>query len=87
MPAQSSNSSPGLNYWYGSGGSLPDALEGLPPGSSNPRLMRRASEAVVQASGIQICPRRPHDMANNNLTSPCIWLKHNPVGCSEANEL
>ncbi|KAA8615376.1 Zn-clus multi-domain protein [Pyrenophora tritici-repentis] len=54
MPAQSSNSSPGLNYWYGSGGSLPDALEGLPPNSSNPRLMRRASEAVVQASGIQI---------------------------------
>jgi len=53
MPAQSSNSSPGINYWYGSG-SLPDTLEGLPPGSSNPRLMRRASEAVVHAAGIQI---------------------------------
>jgi len=44
----------GLNYWYGSAGSLPDALDGLPAGSSNPRLMRRASEAVVQASGIQM---------------------------------
>ncbi|KAI4955194.1 hypothetical protein J4E91_001052 [Alternaria rosae] len=53
MPAQSSNSSPGLNYWYGSG-SLPDTLEGLPQGSANPRLMRRASEAVGQAQGIQI---------------------------------
>lgn len=53
MPSQSSNTSPGLNYWYGSG-SLPDALEGLPQDSSNPRLMRRASAAVTQAAGIQI---------------------------------
>jgi hypothetical protein len=70
MPAQPSNSSPGtsascptldltlthttgLNYWYGSG-SLPDTLEGLPQGSANPRLMRRASEAVGQAQGIQM---------------------------------
>jgi hypothetical protein len=70
MPAQSSNSSPGtsalcpaldppliyttgLNYWYGSG-SLPDSLEGLPQGSANPRLMRRASETVGQAQEIQM---------------------------------
>ncbi|KAF1841951.1 uncharacterized protein K460DRAFT_409390 [Cucurbitaria berberidis CBS 394.84] len=52
MPPQSTNSSPGPNYWYGSN-SLPDALEGLPQDSSNPRMMRRASEAVVQAAGFQ----------------------------------
>jgi hypothetical protein len=40
-------------YWYGSG-SLPDALEGLPQDNPTPRLMRRASEAVVQAAGIQM---------------------------------
>ncbi|XPS73623.1 hypothetical protein M3J09_005766 [Ascochyta lentis] len=50
MPPQSNNSSPGVNYWYGSN-SLPDALEGLPQDSpNNPRMMRRASEAVVQAA-------------------------------------
>ena len=43
----------GLNYWYGSN-SLPDALEGLPQdNNSNPRMMRRASEAVAQAAGFQ----------------------------------
>ncbi|KAF2133529.1 hypothetical protein P153DRAFT_308473 [Dothidotthia symphoricarpi CBS 119687] len=52
MPPQSANSSPGLNYWYGSS-SLPDALEGPPEDSSNPRAMRRASEAIVQAPGFQ----------------------------------
>jgi len=53
MPSQSNNSSPGVNYWYGSG-SLPDALEGIPQESpNNPRVMRRASEAVVQAAGFQ----------------------------------
>ncbi|KAF1836230.1 hypothetical protein BDW02DRAFT_587590 [Decorospora gaudefroyi] len=53
MPPQPSNSSLGLNYWYSSG-SLPDALEDLPQDISNPRLLRRASEAVVQATGIHI---------------------------------
>jgi len=53
MPSQSNNSSPGVNYWYGSG-SLPDTLEGLPQENpNNPRGMRRASEAVVQAAGFQ----------------------------------
>ncbi|KAH7380100.1 hypothetical protein BKA66DRAFT_420273 [Pyrenochaeta sp. MPI-SDFR-AT-0127] len=52
MPSQSANSSPGLNYWHGSN-SLPDALDGSPQEGSNPRLMRRASEAVVQAAGFQ----------------------------------
>jgi hypothetical protein len=71
MPPQSNNSSPGklaptssseqrltkagVNYWYGSN-SLPDALEGLPQDPpNNPRMMRRASEAVVQAGGFQRC--------------------------------
>ncbi|EUC32669.1 hypothetical protein COCCADRAFT_98128 [Bipolaris zeicola 26-R-13] len=53
MPAQPSTSSSGINYWYGSG-SLPDTLQGLPQTASNPRLMRRASDAVAQAAGIQI---------------------------------
>lgn len=69
MPSQSANSSPGkpaaestsdpfvdlftgLNYWHGSE-SLPDALDGSPQEGSNPRMMRRASEAVVQAAGFQ----------------------------------
>lgn len=53
MPAQPSTSSPGISYWYGSA-SLPDALEALPHAASNPRLMRRSSDAAAQASGIQI---------------------------------
>jgi len=52
MPSNSSTSSPGQSYWYGSN-SLPDALEGLSEEGSNPRMMRRASEAVVQAAGFQ----------------------------------
>lgn len=40
------------SYWYSSN-SLPDALDGLPQDASNPRAMRRASEAVVQAAGFQ----------------------------------
>ncbi|KAI8937164.1 hypothetical protein NX059_006376 [Plenodomus lindquistii] len=55
MPSPPSNSSPGLNYWYGSN-SLPDALDGAPQDSSNARNMRRASEAVVQATGFQSRP-------------------------------
>ncbi|KAJ4994127.1 hypothetical protein SVAN01_00604 [Stagonosporopsis vannaccii] len=47
MPPQSNNSSPG-------NASLPDALEGLPQENPNtPRMMRRASEAVVHAIGFQ----------------------------------
>ncbi|KAF1920839.1 hypothetical protein BDU57DRAFT_534576 [Ampelomyces quisqualis] len=52
MPSNSSTSSPGQNYWYGSN-SLPDALEGLSEAGSNPRMMRRASEAVIQAADFQ----------------------------------
>lgn len=52
MHPQSSNTSPAPNYWYNSN-SLPDALEGLPQDGSNPRAIRRASEAVVQAAGFQ----------------------------------
>lgn len=50
MPTQHSNPVPGQNYWYGSN-SLPDALEGLPQAEPNSRMMRRASEAVIQAAG------------------------------------
>ncbi|OAL49528.1 hypothetical protein IQ07DRAFT_644682 [Pyrenochaeta sp. DS3sAY3a] len=52
MPPKAANSSPGLNYWYGSH-SLPDALDNLPQDSSSPRMMRRASEAIVHAAGFQ----------------------------------
>ena len=43
----------GINYWYGSA-SLPDALEAHAPNHSTQRLMRRASDAVAQAAGIQM---------------------------------
>ncbi|KAH7088250.1 hypothetical protein FB567DRAFT_559914 [Paraphoma chrysanthemicola] len=52
MPSPTANSSPGLSYWYGSN-SMPDALDGVPQEDSNPRMARRASEAVVQATGFQ----------------------------------
>lgn len=52
MPSQPSNSSTGLNYWYGSHG-VPDALDGAAQDSSDAHVMRRASEAVVQATGSQ----------------------------------
>ncbi|KAF2444693.1 hypothetical protein P171DRAFT_454501 [Karstenula rhodostoma CBS 690.94] len=52
MPPESANSSPGANYWYGS--SLPNGLsnnlDGLPSDPSNPRMLRRASEAVIPSS-------------------------------------
>lgn len=62
MPSESANSSPGkpiptastltnklialpgVNYWYGN--SLPD---GLPQDGNNPRMLRRASEAVIHS--------------------------------------
>ncbi|KAF2735027.1 hypothetical protein EJ04DRAFT_534478 [Polyplosphaeria fusca] len=45
MPSESTNSSPGVNYWYHNG--LPNSLDGGLPEGPNPRMMRRASEAVI----------------------------------------
>ncbi|KAF2191060.1 hypothetical protein K469DRAFT_735940 [Zopfia rhizophila CBS 207.26] len=48
MPSDSANSPPGVNYWYGNG--LPNGLAGaLAQDGSNPRRMRRASEAVIDS--------------------------------------
>jgi len=54
FPSPSSNFRTGSAPWYGGSNSLPEGLEGLPHESSNPRMARRASEAVVQAAE---CPR------------------------------
>ncbi|KAF1978520.1 hypothetical protein BU23DRAFT_525229 [Bimuria novae-zelandiae CBS 107.79] len=59
MPPESANSSPGANYWYG--GNLPNglptgmsnSLEGLPSEPTNPRVLRRASEAVIPSNAFQ----------------------------------
>ncbi|CAI6340321.1 unnamed protein product [Periconia digitata] len=50
MPSESANSSPGANFWYGN--NLPNGLEGmsLTPDATNPRMLRRASEAVIHSS-------------------------------------
>ncbi|KAF2788249.1 hypothetical protein K505DRAFT_342252 [Melanomma pulvis-pyrius CBS 109.77] len=45
MPSEPANSSPGANYWYGS--SLPNGSDGSPHDDIHPRMMRRASEAVI----------------------------------------
>ncbi|KAF2661258.1 hypothetical protein K491DRAFT_587814 [Lophiostoma macrostomum CBS 122681] len=57
MPPESANSSPEGGYWYGN--SLPTVLDGLAPEGANPRMiMRRASEAVVQAASLLSHMRR-----------------------------
>ncbi|PVI06189.1 hypothetical protein DM02DRAFT_515101 [Periconia macrospinosa] len=50
MPSESANSSPGANYWFAN--SLPNGLDGmsLTPDATNPRMLRRASEAVIHSS-------------------------------------
>jgi hypothetical protein len=48
---QSAKQPTGMGPWQGSA-SLPDALD-LPHDGYNPRINRRASEAVVQAAGFQ----------------------------------
>ncbi|KAF2687415.1 hypothetical protein K458DRAFT_296241 [Lentithecium fluviatile CBS 122367] len=48
MPSESANSSPGANYWYGN--NLPNGIDGLPHDATNPRMLRRASEAVINSS-------------------------------------
>lgn len=61
----------GVNYWYGSN-SLPDALEGLPPDNNkNPRMMRRASEAVVEATGFQRYVNFPCENIKRSIPPRC----------------
>ncbi|PSN66827.1 hypothetical protein BS50DRAFT_600454 [Corynespora cassiicola Philippines] len=56
MPSESANSSPGVNYWYGN--SLPD---GLPQDGNNPRMLRRASEAVIHSHAFHSQEPSPWD--------------------------
>ncbi|KAF2644889.1 hypothetical protein P280DRAFT_466152 [Massarina eburnea CBS 473.64] len=44
MPLESANSSP-ANFWYGS-----NLMDGLSPDATNPRILRRASEAILHSN-------------------------------------
>lgn len=45
----------GANYWYGNSlpNGLPNNLDGLASDPSNPRMLRRASEAVIPSAAFQ----------------------------------
>ncbi|KAH7139038.1 hypothetical protein B0J11DRAFT_546597 [Dendryphion nanum] len=80
MPSDSANSSPGA-YWYG--GSLPNALDGLPQDPAHPRMLRRASEAVIHSHAFHSQEHTPWDHSPLHLdTSVAAALALRPQSSS-----
>ncbi|KAF2111699.1 hypothetical protein BDV96DRAFT_499106 [Lophiotrema nucula] len=89
MPLESANSSPGSSYWYGN--NLPNGLDGmLPQDESIPKMMRRASEAVIHSHAFHSQEHSPweHDHGSLHIdtaTAATLTLRPQPASATAAN--